>query len=246
MITYIGNSEFDDICLPLKKKNEFGIDTFVRRVKGRRTAAEAFAASLAQGQAYQEYFLQTWEPDEDDPVWATFTLLYKGLLTGTPPVDVQTDIRSAVGRVTKSYLNQNGGKGITLRNRVLWKFQYNIPSEPLAFDEQIATRPVYTTSATLEFLYHAVESRYRYVTVGPNLHPQHSEVASDYVPVLEEARIATSDGMTYGIDNLPAFNMTPVLHTRVESWSSKNVIGTPYYECEDIVRLELVDPAEFP
>lgn len=252
-VASLGRTGFEDVTIPVPGKSEFGMDTLTRRMTGYIGGLEAFIQGLAQGATFPFggtlFYLQSWQPDDSTPV-ASVTLNYKGLKPGGTPIpDIQTDIVSTVGRATKSYLDQNGGNGITLRDKILWKFGYyppNIIPTPIPpVDEIIGKRPVWTTSANLEFIYHAVESRYRYIQTGRPAAPKYTEVLSDYVPKIEEARVTTSDGMTYGIDNIIVFNMTPVLHTRVVSWSSKAVLGSPYFECEDIVRLELVDPAEF-
>lgn len=255
MLAQLGRTGFEDSMIPVPGKSEFGMDTLTRKLEGYvgedGELLQDFIVSLNQGDTYTFrdvlFYLQTWSCDDSTPV-ATVTLNYKGLKPGgTPEPDIQTDTVSTVGRITRSYLDQNGGNGITLRYKILWKFSYFQPTlEEAQTDEQVAKRALYITSATLEFLYHAVETRYKYITEGRPSGPRYTEVVSDYVPVMEEARIVANDGMVYPKNDLPAFNMTPVLHPRVVSWSSKNTIGSPYFECEDVVRLELADPAEFP
>lgn len=245
-IATLGRTGFEDSTIPVPGKSEFGMDTLTRKMVGVVSGLEAYVASLNQGATYVfngvVFYLQSWMSDDATPI-ASVTLSYKGLKTdGTPIPDIQTDIASAVGRITKSYLHANGGLGITLRNRVLWRYGITNPVSGVVEDEIVATRPVYTVSATAEFLYHAVESRYRYIRTGRPSAPEYDAVESSYVPEVEEARITTSDGATYAKSDMSSLDLLPEPHTRVVSWSNKNVIGSPYFECEEVVRLELVDP----
>lgn len=89
MIKYIGNCEFEDCCEPFGTKNEWGIDLLQRKVKGRADKLRAFMAGLKQGDSinltgYQGFYLQTWNSD-DNPVFPTVLMTYKGLLSGTLP-----------------------------------------------------------------------------------------------------------------------------------------------------------------
>lgn len=246
-VALLGRTGFEDMFAPAKGKSEWGMDTLTRKMCGARSGLDTFIAGLTQGDIYQGYFLQTWDINDDADV-AIVTLEYKGLITGgTPKPDIQNNIVSAVGRASKSYLDQNSGLGITLRSIVLWKFQYAAPETIGDLDVHVGTRIVYTQSATLEYTYHATESRYRYISVGNLGGPRYTSSASSYTPTIERARYTTSDGMTYGRDNasvVAALGISPRLTEKVVSSISRPVIGSPYYECEDIVRRELVDPAE--
>lgn len=250
MLTGLGRVGFEDVAIAAPGKSEFGMDTLTRRVQGQSSLLLDYLISLHQGDTYSVgdniFFLQSWQPDDATPI-ATVTLNYKGLVEGgTPRPDVQSGVVSAMGRMQRSYLGFNDGLGITLRNTAGWKYGVVNPVSGIVQDEIVFTRPVYTVSATMEFTYHAVETQYRYVTEGRPSAPRYEEVESDYNPVMEEIRINTSDGATYGRGQLNAFNMTPELHTRVVDWSNKEVIGSPFFEVEETVRLELVDPEEFP
>lgn len=246
-IATLGRVGFEDMFTPAKGKSEWGMDTLTRKMCGARSGLETFIAGLTQGDIYQGYFLQTWDPN-DDPDVAVVTLEYKGLITGgTPKPKITTNIVSAVGRASKSYLDQNAGLGIILRTIVLWKFQYAVPLTIGDLDTVVGKREVYTQSATLEYSYHAVESRYRYISIGNLGGPRYSFVTTTYTPSIEKAIYSTSDGMKYGRDNasvVAALGISPQLREKVVSSVSEPVIGSPYYECEDIVRLELVDPSE--
>jgi len=83
---YIGNCEFEDRCEPIPSKNEWGTDVLTRRVQGRADKLRQYLNALRQGDTFSEYqgfYLQTWSPDEN-PVFPTVTLVYKGLLNGIP------------------------------------------------------------------------------------------------------------------------------------------------------------------
>lgn len=245
-VTGLGRIGFEDVSIPAFGKSEFGMDTLSRTMQGHSELLLDFLASLHQGDTYSIgdnlFYLQSWEPDKATPV-STVTLNYKGLSQGgTPQPDVQTEIVSAVGRISKSYLDQNGGLGITLRNREGGSIGVVNPVSGLVERQLVLLSPVYTTSATSEFLYHAVETRYRYIKEGQPSEPENTEVQSSYIPEIEEIQISTNDGMTYGRERILSLDMEPVLHERVVSWSSRHVIGSPFWECEDVVRKELVDP----
>lgn len=249
MIATLGSTGFQDASIPAAGKSEFGMDTLQRKMTGYIGNLEAYLATLAQGLIYTfngtPFYLQSWEPDNATPV-ATVLLNYKGLAVGGTPVpDIQTEVVSAIGRMQRSYLQHNGGLGISIRNKQSGTVGVVNPVSGQVELERILSAPIYTVSATMEFTYHAVESRYRYITTGRPSEPEYDTVESDYVPAMEEVRINTSDGATYGRGQLLSFNMTPELRTRVVAWTNKNVIGSPFFEVEEVVRLELVDPEEF-
>lgn len=250
-LTGLGRTGFEDRHIPAPGKSEFGMDTLIRELQGfvgeNGELLKAFLATLGQGDTYtigeNIFYLQSWQPNNATPI-GSVTLNYKGLRDGGTPIpDVQTDIVSASGRITRSYLDENGGFGRIFRNRAGGSINTTVSGAVVS--QLVLSSPVYTVSATCEFLYHAVESRYRYISEGQPDEPENTEVQSSYVPEIEEARISTSDGMVYPRSNLVAFDMEVEPRTRVVSWSAKNVLGSPYFEVEEIVRLELVDPEEF-
>lgn len=239
----LGNGTFQDACLPLKGKSVWGMDTLTRRMTGARSLAEAFNATLQQGQVYQGYYLQTWEWD-DNPDVATVTLNYKGLVTGGTPIpDIQREIVTAKGSVSKSYADLNNGLGLLYRKDLLWQTGDTVPG-PGDFGTTAAyVRDRYTTGVTMEFTYKAIQARYRYVKQGQPMGPSYDSVGVNYPPVIEDARIVTADGSIYGrIDWQQFFGLYPIQLTRLISFSANNVIGSPYWECEDVLRLELTDP----
>lgn len=239
MLSYLGNVSFEDIAIPVPGKNEWGVDTLSRRLRGSRALLRAFIATLRQGQrvsGYPSFFLQTWSVDDDTP-FAEITLNYKGLLNGTPPVDVQTDIVAETGTTTADYSSENSGLGRQYKTIPLYRYSYETPSG-LVTDIVVATRPIYTVAARMEFEYYAVQIRYRYVTIGRSS-AQDFPNDDPYIPQVIRGRITTSDGATFGTDRVLFFGLTPVLQQRLVSFTSHNIIGTPYYEAEAIVRKEL-------
>lgn len=242
MINYIGNAEFDDVFEPIKGKNEWGIDTLTRKVRGARPLAAAYLAGLTQGQRLsdsEEYYLQSWEPD-DNPIWAEITLNYKGLLYGTPLPDIQNEITPAVGQISKNFATENFGKGRIYRKQPLWKLALlDFAGETV--DEVVATRDVYTTGASMEFTYDAIQTVYRYISEGRPTAPRFYTVDIPRIPTIKRARIVTADGAVYG-RNAPGLltaDLEPIPFTRVVGFVSKNIFGTPFWECQDTVRREL-------
>lgn len=242
MILLIGDATFDDVCAPLKGKSEWGMDMLVRKVHGARSEAAEFMADLEQGQDFEGYYLQSWEPDSDDPVWATISLVYKGLLTaGTPVPLIETDIVPAAGSVSKSYVAENGGLGRVYRKQGLYQVDLGITALIGQSDLIVATRDIYTSGATMEFTYDAIETTYRYVREGRPDRPRYFQVAIPRIPVIKKSRFITADGAIYGT-NAPialTIDLSPDVLNRVVGFKARSVIGTPYYECEDTVRREL-------
>jgi hypothetical protein len=258
----VGDCTFSDAAIPAAGKSEFGIDTLTRKLSGHRTLLAAFLATLAQGQTYAfngiNFYLQTWEPDENIPT-ATVSLQYKGLRS-PPPVDIQTEFVTAAGSVAASFLLENPdpfnsgiGKGRAYGRREMFR-SATIPGfytadyvVPFA-GGYIGYKKVYATGATMEFTYIACQSSYRYVTVGKRGAPAHNVIDINYTPVIKRARIIVSDGTLYGANMATSFDFgrgqpsAPAQLDVVISFTSKNVIGSPYYECIDVVRRELLQP----
>jgi hypothetical protein len=219
-ILYRGDLSFDDICEPLKGKNDWGVDTLVRRVKGPRSLAAAYIATLAQGQVYQGYYLQTWTPDEQDPVWAEITLNYKGFVSGgTPAPLVSVKMASAKGTTSADYTSENSGLGRLYMSS-------GVPGGIIAR---------YTTGAVMEFTYKSIQSSYKYIHQGMPLGPDHTARAISIATEMRDARITTSNGSIYGSERMSFFGLTPVNRDIVVSFSGEPIAGTIFYECEDVI-----------
>lgn len=247
-LSSLGNVAFQDACIPVPGKTEWGTDTLTRRMVGAASGLAAYIRTLAQGQTYifgtlaPVFFLQTWQSDDQTPV-ATVTLNYKGLVNGTPPPDVQTQVVSAVGNSSNDFSAENSGLGRFYKKDVIWTL--TSPAE-VPGDFGITGkgyRDRYAVSATMDFAYKTVESTYRYITIGRLDVPQYSTVDSAYQPYIERATIVTGDGAKFGRTPWETFfELTPVQEVKVVSFSSHNIIGSPMYECEDVVRKILGDP----
>ena len=246
MILYTGNAVFEDVYTPAKGKNEWGMDTLVRQMQGSVEELPEFIDGLAQGDEFEGYFLQSWEPDKD-PIFPTVTLLYKGLFTGgTPPPDIERSFVTAVGRTSKDYSAEplapvhpeDAGLGRLYGKDTLWSME--APAGPGDNGRSFkGVRDRYALSAIMEFTYSAVEARYRYITRGGPVAARYRTVGVSYTLIIDDARITTSDGKVFGREREAFFELTPLPRQRVVSFTTKNVIGTPFWECEDIVRLEL-------
>jgi hypothetical protein len=241
-LAILGRATFEDLYEPAKGKSEWGMDTLTRKMSGARSLLDAFIATLAQGQIFEGYYLQTWEPD-DNPDIATVTLNYKGLLTnGTPVPDAQTEIVLSKGVRSADYSSENDGKGRLYATGVLGQFGTATPG-PGEYGTMVQwTFQKFCTSAVMEFTYRTAQTRYRYISIGRSSAPRYSTVNFPFDPQIINRRIVTSDGSTFGADFEVRFGLTPVENEQVVSYSSRQVIGTPFFECEDTVRIELGNP----
>lgn len=86
-VRFIGNCDFEDACQPFGSKDEWGLDILQRAIRGRADRLKSYMDDLRQGQtvlSHPGFHLQTWYAD-DNPVFPTVQLTYKGLLSGTLP-----------------------------------------------------------------------------------------------------------------------------------------------------------------
>lgn len=245
MLAALGRTTFEDAFVPVPGKNEFGMDTLSRTMKGYVGDLATFITGLRQGQTFDFaeslFYLQSWQPSNSTPE-SSVDLLYKGLVTGGTPIpDVQTEIVPASGSISASYPDENNGSGRHYKTIVLWRYQFTAPDlETVTSDEPVGTRPVYTTGVTMEFTYDAVQTVYRYVMVGKPSRPRYFQVDIPRVPTIKRSRITTADGSVYGNNAPAAFaDLVPTVQNKVVGFTAKNVIGSPYYECIDVVRREL-------
>lgn len=245
-LALLGDCTFENACDPVKGKTEWGVDTLARKMMGARSLLSAFIATLAQGQVYQGYFLQSWESD-DNPDVATITLNYKGLLTGgTPTPKAITDIVSAVGQVTKDFsteVDTNGIQGRLYRKDLLWSV-----SQPL-LDTNIfgvvgkGFRDRYAQFARMDFTYEACQTTYRYIHIGKPNGPRYAFPDIEFGPTIDRARITLNDGTVLPRENWETFfELFPTTLDRLVSFQSEPIVGSPFYECMDVVRRTLGDP----
>lgn len=243
-LVLLGDCEFEDLYTSAPVKNEWGIDNIIRKMNGARALLRDFLATLEQGQEhpdYPGYFLQTWAPD-DNPNVCVVALAYKGLPNGaTPPVDIQTEFTPATGSVSKSYVLENGGLGRAYRKQGIYKIELGQYASPGEAAEVAVTKDVYATGANMEFNFNAIQTVYRYVRLGEPSQPRYFTVRDPRIPVPTKIRYTTSDGQSYGgnAPNSITADLIPTVLTRVVGFTKKNIIGTPYWECQDVVRREL-------
>ncbi len=225
MLTYRGNVNYQDISDPAPGKNEWGIDTLVRKMKGARSLLSVFLATLQQGQScpgYGAFYLQSWDPDDQTP-FATVALYYKGLLRGTPKPIVINDIVPASGSTSADFtLGGSRPAGIV-------------------YGQDAAGKDLKAIGASMEFTYNAGQTTYRYISVGQPNGARYHALGFSYSPTLKRARITTSDGANFGILAPLAIGpaLAPAVVTNLASFRSNPVFGTPYFECEDVLRTEM-------
>lgn len=240
-LSLLGRCGFEDSMIPVKGKSEWGMDTLTRKLKGHRSLLPDYVAALKQGDRFQDYYLQTWEPD-DETVIATLTMVYKGFQPGGTPEPVpQTEIMPAVGSISKSYALENSGLGRAYRRQGIYKIELGQYASPGEAGEIIADKPIFATGVTMEFTYDAIQTVWRYIRTGKPERPRFYAVEWPRVPTVKRARYTTSDGSVFGI-NAPASitaDLSPQVLNRVISSVGVPVFGTPYYECQDVVRREL-------
>lgn len=243
----LGSGTFLDLFDPLKGKSEWGMDTLTRKGHIARSLAAAFIATLAQGQVYppgssNPYYLQTWDID-DNPNVATITLNYKGFVTGgTPKPLKERDFATVIGRTTADYSTEGtpAGVGRFYRQDVLWTLASpaTVPGDYGISGKFLRDR--YAVSAAMEFIYRSPQTTYRYFTVGETTSAKHHTIGFSYTIIIEKARILLSDGTTYeGRDQETYFDLTPTPIQKVVSFQAREVVGSPWWECTDVVRLEL-------
>lgn len=261
MLSALGRTTFEDASVPVPGKSEFGMDTLTREMEGyvgeNGALLKAFVQGLNQGDTYLFgdilFYLQTWQSNNVTPI-ATVTLNYKGLEPGgTPEPDAKNEMVSAVGSTSQSFSGENFGLGRAYRRDLVWTVGTNAPTGTTPEDiygiSVAYYRTRYTTGATMQFTYRAVQTTYRYITIGRPIGPRFSVVALPhnpdgtliYNPVLDQVRIVLSDGQIYGRQEIGNFELTPAGTERAISHESQNVIGSPYFECTDIVRFQLED-----
>jgi hypothetical protein len=216
-IQYYGTEEFDDICSPVEGKSDWGVDTLTRRVRGARTLLGAYVFALAQGQVAPSngnFYLQSWEPDDSDPVWGNVVLQYKGFKNGTIPAPV----------VTPRIVEASGSSS-----------HYFDPPYDWGGDED-------AVSAVMEYTYYAGETVYRYITNGQPVGPSYGLLQTAFVTLIKRSRITLDDGTVFG-GNAPVgivSAVTPVQAVNTVGFTASPIHGTPYWEAEDIVRGELI------
>lgn len=217
MIIYWGNEEFDDIAVPAAGKSDWGMDTLSRRVRGARNLLVAYIASLAQGQdapSDSRFKLQSWSPDDSNPLWGEVTLNYKGLIGAIPPPITIPRVVESSGS-SSHYFDP--------------PYEYSPEADP-------------ALSAVLDYSYYAGETTFRYITNGQPTGPSYNYLVTALTVSVKRQRITLDDGTIFG-GTAPAgiaSAVSPALFINTVGFTATPVHGTPYWEAEDTVRAELI------
>jgi hypothetical protein len=215
-IAYQGHIEMRDMHIPVPGKDEWGMDTLTRTVRGPASLQEQFIRSLRQGTAFRfansVFYLQTWAP-QDHPIFPGASMSYKGLTNGIPgpiPSNSRTEL---VGSITATDLS------VTYHGKTI-------------------------VSAQKEVKYIAPQTTYRYISKREPQKPSFSGVrgGSD-VQVLDSRITATfSDGTTQVFaGGAPAAVATALAGSAVVFVVGPNatpIVGTPYWEAEETCMLK--------
>ena len=215
-VIFEGDGSFDDRYEPVSGKSEWGMDTLTRGMSGAQTGLVTFIQGLAQGQTYSwngnTYYLQSWEPD-NDPVFPTVTLFYKGLNDGIPDPFVSGREMEQTSSATT-----NAPVSITF-------FDYESQTD--------VTREVMGTRTTR---YRTREATYRYIKSGRPTAPTYTTLDTAMTPIVLQSVITTDAGVSFA-SNAPAAlatALTPSVYTETAT-NCVPVFGTPFFECEDNV-----------
>lgn len=204
-VSYNGSAIFHEQCQPHPSKNEFGIDTLSRKFRGPATKLSAFLSGLAQGQVYNSFYLQTWAADED-PVFPTVTLSYKGLLRRIPdPISTDDTAMQSVSLSTSRDDPEGSGKVINwVRDIQFW-----------------------ASTTTWKYISNSRPTAPRYTAINGNRNPVifRSSITGSNGKVYAGAN-APADLIT---------SLTPAATSIVQSSSAEQVYGTPWFECQDTV-----------
>lgn len=208
-LTYQGVTTFTDIGNPVTSKNDWGIDTIIRRVRGPVTNLDTYVAGLAQGQGYNGFYLQTWGID-DRPPYATVTLYYKGLHRGTIPDPAafdETGICSTSIGADVASLNITNSDGVAAK------------------------------TAVRDIEFYCPQTTWRYIRYGRPSGYSYGAIANGRTATIIRNVIRLDNGMEYR-GNAPAGLVTALYlnpSNRIIGPHAEPVHGTPYYECHDIV-----------
>lgn len=241
-----------DLHVPVAGKNEWGVDTLRRHVSGTPMQVEAFEKLLAVGQKFQhrghEFYLQTWEPDEN-AVFPVLSLFYKGLMRGIPEPLVSTNVveltatRQAVitdGANTYTYVRYLEYTGSEMRYRYIaeqrpTKASYTIitnsTTPPLSIAKPYISSGlgVRGTTATA-----GVGTGGR-SALGIGQAGNRSAIENTEWTILKDT--LTLNGVT--LPDPTYTRNSPLLfkkRTIAVLVGTENIFGSPYWECEDMVR----------
>lgn len=216
LITYNGDQSFADKYEPVSGKSEWGMDTLTRGMTGAQPGLVLFMQSLAQGQPFvfnfNTYSLQSWECDNNQ-VFPTVTLVYKGLYSGIPQPFVS-------GRTVEQASSQTTASPISTT-------YFDFASQASVTKDLMGTRNT---------RYLTREATYRYIHNGRPTGPTYNALDVAYPPEAIESIITTDAGASW-TSNAPtalATALAPATYN-VATMSCDPVFGTPFFECTDSV-----------
>lgn len=217
MVGYGGDTTFDDVMEPRPGKSDWGIDTLQRKMKGRQPLLAAFLATLVQGATYsyngQLYYLQTWEPD-DDNVFPTVSLNFKGLNSGIP---------------NPSASDETGIQTSSMGHTFSPAYNTGIPD---------ANGNSSVTSATIDIEFYSPQTTWRYIRNGRPTFATYNTIANGREPSILRAVITDSLNRRYA-GNAPVglvSALTIPVSNKIIGPHADPIYGTPYFECQDVVQ----------
>ncbi len=212
-LLFSGRLQFEDVTTPVSGKDEWGLDTLERTVRGPIFMFEDYAAALRQGAIFKGYYLQSWRPIEH-PFAPGFSLTYKGVQAGIPdpfPNNSRCEILSSISAEKLSI--SHAGKRIISATREIKYISPQTNYRYISESEPQATK------------YGAVRG-----------------IKTNEVQVIDSRIIASyDDGTTQPFVGIaPAALATALFVTPsvfVIGPSATKVFGTPYWECEEVCQL---------
>jgi len=231
---YVGQTNFDDVCQPVYSKSEYGIDIITRKMRGAASRLLAFVSSLQQGQpmvsighidistgqnfpgfgntnGLASFALQTWTTD-DDPVYPTVTLNFKGLLSGVLPKPLACNSQTLQTSSLSCNINTSatviiGGQSFTLSGH-----------------------------ATRTIQYYANQTDWKYVT-NQRISAGTQTELSGIDPIIRQSSIRDDNlGIVFSQENAPAAYVTalfPAIVIQQMAFNCDPVPGTPYFEISE-------------
>lgn len=221
-LTYLRDPVPQDQFRPYPAKNEWGVDTLTRELRGSPPRMDVFVAALDQGDTYSRlgktWHLQTWQ-EISDPVWPGVRLFYKSLLSGIPSPFVNNSTGTKTS--TKSVIIDNA----TIAQSI----------NPNAVGTEVV--------AIRQIEYYAPQTEYRYIRVGePNAGTYNSLSNAATAVIRRDSITATCEGVTLPYGNSAPSAIVTALHmtssARRIAHSSSRIIGTSWWECLDVVAIE--------
>lgn len=209
--TYLGRTAFAENSLPITGKNEYGLDTLRRTFIGAAPFLDTFIKGLSQGIRYDQpgraWFLQTWEVD-DNKLWPTVFLNYKGLASGKLPKPRSDD----------EWITQNA-------------------TVTAQFDPPIDIDGVEVADATKNINYRCLQTAWQYVTDKRPLGAKIGKTSWAAQPFILNS-VIEAGGIVYNGNNAPAPIATALSVTPsyvVLGPIAREVFGTPYWEVDEVV-----------